>query len=65
MLASGAGSEARAAIGWVVFAGLGLAAVFNLLLTPVIYAALSRSKLESSETNSGDESDRGQLSVQS
>jgi hydrophobic/amphiphilic exporter-1 (mainly G- bacteria), HAE1 family len=37
ILSGGAGSEARAAIGWVVFGGLGLAAVFTLFLTPVIY----------------------------
>jgi len=42
VLSSGAGSEARSAIGWVVFGGLGLAAVFNLFLTPVLYAALAR-----------------------
>jgi hypothetical protein len=30
------------AIGWVVFGGLGLAAVFTLYLTPVVYLALAR-----------------------
>ncbi|NND00437.1 MAG: efflux RND transporter permease subunit [Gammaproteobacteria bacterium] len=42
VLASGAGSEARAAIGWVVFGGLGMAAAFNLFLTPVLYTALAQ-----------------------
>ncbi|MGI9416051.1 MAG: efflux RND transporter permease subunit, partial [Hyphomicrobiales bacterium] len=35
ILGSGPGAESRAAIGWVVFGGLGLAAVFTLFLTPV------------------------------
>ena len=42
ILGSGAGAEARASIGWVVFGGLGLAAVFTLYLTPVIYLLLAR-----------------------
>jgi hydrophobe/amphiphile efflux-1 (HAE1) family protein len=42
ILSSGAGAEARNAIGWVVFGGLGLAVVFTLYLTPVIYLALAR-----------------------
>ncbi len=37
ILGSGPGSEARAAIGWVVFGGLGLAAIFTLFLTPALY----------------------------
>ncbi len=37
ILSSGPGSESRAAIGWVIFGGLGLAAVFTLFLTPAIY----------------------------
>jgi hydrophobic/amphiphilic exporter-1 (mainly G- bacteria), HAE1 family len=41
ILAGGPGSEARAAIGWVVFGGLGLAAVFTLFLTPVVYRILA------------------------
>jgi len=41
ILGSGAGAEARAAIGWVVFGGLGLAAGFTLFLTPVIYRLLA------------------------
>ena len=41
VLGSGAGAEARAAIGWVVVGGLGFAAVFTLLLTPAIYALLA------------------------
>ncbi|UUX51719.1 efflux RND transporter permease subunit [Nisaea acidiphila] len=42
ILSSGPGAEARAAIGWVVFGGLGLAAVFTLYLTPVLYVVLAR-----------------------
>ena len=42
ILGSGAGAEARASIGWVVFGGLGLAAVFTLYLTPAIYLKLAR-----------------------
>ncbi|MGH1349858.1 MAG: efflux RND transporter permease subunit [Methyloligellaceae bacterium] len=37
ILGSGPGAESRAAIGWVVFGGLGLAATFTLFLTPAIY----------------------------
>ncbi|MGB3711680.1 MAG: efflux RND transporter permease subunit [Erythrobacter sp.] len=42
ILASGAGSEARQSIGWVIFGGLGIACVFTLFLTPVIYLAIAR-----------------------
>ena len=42
ILASGAGAEARQSIGWVIFGGLGIAAVFTLFLTPVIYLGLAR-----------------------
>ncbi|WP_420403396.1 efflux RND transporter permease subunit [Nisaea sp.] len=42
ILSSGPGAEARSAIGWVVFGGLGLAAVFTLFLTPVLYVVLAR-----------------------
>jgi len=42
ILASGPGSEARSAVGWVVFGGLGLAALFTLYLTPVLYLGLAR-----------------------
>ena len=41
VLASGAGAEARQAIGWVVFGGLGIATIFTLLLIPVIYSLLA------------------------
>ncbi|PJK28522.1 efflux RND transporter permease subunit [Minwuia thermotolerans] len=41
ILGAGPGSEARGAIGWVVFGGLGLAAVFTLLLTPAVYVLLA------------------------
>ncbi|MCQ8184644.1 efflux RND transporter permease subunit [Parvularcula maris] len=42
ILSSGAGAEARQAIGWVVFGGLGLAGLFTLFLTPVIYLLVAR-----------------------
>ena len=41
VLASGAGAEARQAIGWVIFGGLGIAAVFTLLLVPALYALIA------------------------
>ncbi len=41
ILGSGAGVEARSAIGWVVFGGLGIATVFTLVLIPVIYSLLA------------------------
>ncbi|MGI9424433.1 MAG: efflux RND transporter permease subunit, partial [Hyphomicrobiaceae bacterium] len=41
ILGSGAGIEARAAIGWVVFGGLALAAVFTLMLTPTLYVLIA------------------------
>jgi len=41
ILGSGAGIEARNAIGWVVFGGLGIATVFTLVLIPVIYSLLA------------------------
>jgi hydrophobic/amphiphilic exporter-1 (mainly G- bacteria), HAE1 family len=52
ILGSGPGQEARGAIGWVVFGGLGLAAVFTLLLTPALYvliAGLARPRNEETE----------------
>ena len=41
ILSSGAGAESRAAIGWVILGGLGLAAAFTLLLTPAAYALIA------------------------
>ncbi|WP_412509271.1 efflux RND transporter permease subunit [Roseovarius sp. SYSU LYC5161] len=41
VLGSGPGAESRAAIGWVIVGGLGMAAVFTLFLTPAAYALLS------------------------
>ena len=37
ILTSGAGAEARMAVGWVIVVGLGFATVFTLFLTPVLY----------------------------
>ncbi len=37
IMTSGAGAEARIAVGWVIVGGLGFATVFTLFLTPVFY----------------------------
>lgn len=37
ILGSGAGSESRAALGWVIFGGLGFASLFTLFLVPVAF----------------------------
>jgi len=42
ILSAGAGAEARQAIGWTVFAGLGLSGIFTLYLTPVVYLGIAR-----------------------
>tara|TARA_R110002072_G_scaffold59158_1_gene150665 strand:- start:1491 stop:4625 length:3135 start_codon:yes stop_codon:yes gene_type:complete len=42
ILGSGAGAEAREAIGWVVFGGLGIAALFTLYLTPALYLLIAK-----------------------
>ncbi|GLQ55712.1 efflux RND transporter permease subunit [Devosia nitrariae] len=42
ILASGAGAEARQAVGWVIVGGLGFAAISTLYLTPVAYLLLAR-----------------------
>jgi len=42
ILASGAGAEARQALGWVIVGGLSIAAISTLYLTPVAYLAMAR-----------------------
>ncbi|MAA96826.1 MAG: multidrug transporter AcrB [Stappia sp.] len=42
ILASGAGAEARIALGWVIVGGLGLSTLSTLYLTPVAYLLLGR-----------------------
>ena len=42
VLASGAGAEARIALGWIIVGGLGLATFSTLYLTPVAYLLLGR-----------------------
>jgi HAE1 family hydrophobic/amphiphilic exporter-1 len=38
---AGAGAESRAALGWVIFGGLGFSTVFTLFLTPVSFLLLA------------------------
>ena len=42
ILSSGAGAEAREALGWVIVGGLGLATLSTLYITPVAYLLLAR-----------------------
>ena len=42
ILRSGAGSEARTALGWIIVGGLGFATVATLFVTPVAYSLLAR-----------------------
>lgn len=52
LLSHGAGAEARAALGWVMVGGLGLATLLTLYLTPVAYllfAGLSKPRAEESK----------------
>ncbi|MBP0438231.1 efflux RND transporter permease subunit [Tianweitania sediminis] len=42
VLASGAGAEARIALGWVMVGGLGLSTLATLFITPVAYLLLGR-----------------------
>ena len=42
VLGFGAGAEARAALGWVIVGGLGLATLATLFLTPVAYLIIAR-----------------------
>ncbi|MWD26512.1 MMPL family transporter [Aquicoccus sp. SCR17] len=42
IFSSGAGAEAREALGWVIVGGLGLATLSTLYLTPVAYLLLAR-----------------------
>lgn len=41
VIASGAGAEARLALGWVIIGGLGFATIFTLFLTPLMYRILA------------------------
>jgi hydrophobic/amphiphilic exporter-1 (mainly G- bacteria), HAE1 family len=41
ILSQGPGAEARSAIGWVVFGGLGLSSLFTLFLTPLGYSLIA------------------------
>lgn len=49
VFSTGAGAEARQALGWVIVGGLGLATIMTLFLTPVAYlllAGLSKPRIE-------------------
>ena len=41
ILSTGPGAEARVAIGWVIFGGLGMASLFTLYLTPLGYLLIA------------------------
>ncbi|MEQ9488616.1 MAG: efflux RND transporter permease subunit [Alphaproteobacteria bacterium] len=41
ILATGAGTEARMSIGWVVFGGLGMAGLITLFVAPVLYSRIA------------------------
>ncbi len=41
VIATGAGAEARLALGWVIIGGLGFATIFTLFLVPVAYRILA------------------------
>jgi len=43
-LATGAGSEARRQIGWVIVGGMSVGTLFTLFVIPVVYMLLSRHK---------------------
>ncbi len=49
IIAGGAGSEARAALGWIMVGGLSFAAIATLYLTPVAYLLLARFSKPKSE----------------
>lgn len=56
ILSDGAGAESRWAIGWVIFGGLGLAGIFTLYLTPVVYLGVAPfSKARAAEASRLDE----------
>jgi hydrophobic/amphiphilic exporter-1 (mainly G- bacteria), HAE1 family len=41
VITSGAGAEAREALGWIVVGGLGFATIFTLYLTPIVFSLLA------------------------
>ena len=48
VLGAGAGAESRAALGWVIFGGLGFATIFTLFLVPVafrLFAGLAKPRI--------------------
>ncbi len=61
---SGPGAESRAAIGWVVFGGLGLAGIFTLLLTPAVYVLMAGFVRPRSETAARVDSELAEANAQ-
>jgi hypothetical protein len=52
VLSTGAGAEARQALGWIVVGGLGFATIVTLFVTPVAYLLLANlSKTRSAEAD--------------
>lgn len=69
IISAGPGAEARAAIGWVVFGGLGLSSLFTLYLTPLGYSLLApyvapRSHAGDKLNAELEEASRGETSIQ-
>lgn len=56
ILSEGAGAEARNAIGWVIFGGLGLSTLFTLYLAPLGYALIA--PLVKARAHAGEELER-------
>jgi len=65
ILSTGAGAEARNSIGWVVFGGLGIAVVFTLFLTPVLYKLIARFSKPRADESKRLESELGAVEQQS
>lgn len=67
VMASGAGAEARIALGWIIVGGLGMATIFTLFLTPVAYtllAGLSKPKVSNEKELESELNHAGELLLQ-
>ena len=65
VLSSGAGAEARIAVGWVIVGGLGFATVFTLFLTPVFYRWIANWGAEPGTSTKRLEREKNELLVSS